>query len=82
MQNPRHSSELLRTWIDGENLAATQVADHIQILHTTSWRTSNGHLGVTAEMDLRLYQRFNTHYSVTCVQCESRQSNMVLAGSK
>jgi antitoxin HigA-1 len=60
MHNPTHPGELLRTWIEGGNLTVTLLTDHIGVTRATLSRIINGHAGVTAEMDLRLYQALGT----------------------
>ena len=60
MHNPSHPGELLRTWIEGANLTVTQPAEHIGVTRATLSRIINGHVGVTAEMDLRLHQALGT----------------------
>lgn len=55
MHNPSHPAELLRIWIEGANLTVTQLADHIGVTRAKLSRIINGHVGVTADMDLRLH---------------------------
>ena len=56
MHNPSHPGELLGEWLEGAQISVTTLAAHIGVTRATLSRITNGHAGVTAEMDMRLHQ--------------------------
>lgn len=55
MHNPLHPGEIIKDiLIDGANLSVTDAAGHLGISRTTLSRLLNGHIGISAEMAIRL----------------------------
>lgn len=55
MHNPLHPGEIINTiLIEGANLNITDAAAHLGINRTTLSRLLNGHIGISAEMAVRL----------------------------
>ena len=60
MHNPSHPGDVLRVWLDGAQITVTRLSEHIGVTRATLSRILNGHVSVTAEMDLRLHQALGT----------------------
>ncbi len=55
MHNPLHPGEIIKDiLIDGAALSVTEAAVHLGVNRTTLSRLLNGHIGISAEMALRL----------------------------
>jgi addiction module HigA family antidote len=55
MHNPLHPGEIIKDiLIDGAHLSVTDAANHLDISRTTLSRLLNGHIGISAEMAIRL----------------------------
>lgn len=53
--NPLHPGEIIKDiLIDGAHLSVTDAADHLGISRTTLSRLLHGHIGINAEMAIRL----------------------------
>lgn len=55
MHNPLHPGEIIKDiLINGAQLSVTDAAEHLGINRTTLSRLLNGHMGLSAEMAIRL----------------------------